>query len=107
MTSPDPRPVTKVGDRVHFVIGSGECRPAEVLSLFPHPEQAPLANLIVTLDGSNDSDEGGTNSIFHTWRTSQEHEVDLDPDAPIGKPNTWHEAGACDPVRLSPGDESG
>lgn len=74
------------GRMCHYVLGpndsersEGQHRPAIVVRTFEGIREEGTANLIVLLDGQNDTVSGDVTA----WRTSVLH----DPD---GKPGTWH-----------------
>ena len=70
----DLRPVT-VGRIVHYVMGSGEHRPAIIVCVWN--QEAGTSNLQVFTDGSND---GKVNVVWETSITRSN----------VPKPYTWH-----------------
>jgi hypothetical protein len=71
--------IPSIGRTVHFVLPSGEHRPAVIVRVFdPSPSENSRVNLQVFTDATND----GLDSIV--WRTS------VAQDAEQMKPSTWH-----------------
>lgn len=83
-------PEVSIGRIVHYQGNDGKPHPAQIVAVFPQAEKTvPLLNLIVTLDGLNDREEGGTPSNYHVWRTSIPHASSVGAPATY-PPNTWH-----------------
>ena len=81
---------TSIGRIVHFAHEHG-CRPAQILSVFDQGSGPPLLNLVVTLDGYNDTKSH--DAPLHAWETSIPHADVFADDAgihPQRVPDTWH-----------------
>lgn len=82
--------IPSIGRTVHFVLPSGEHRPAIIVRLFDQaPTEKSYVQLQVFIDGSNDSaqihESERLPNTTTVWRTS----VAQDPTGKI--PGTWHE----------------
>ncbi len=75
-----------IGRVVHYVDEEGQIHPAEIVAVLSEN----CVNLVVTLDGENDSRSGlgGSGSQLHAWKTGVEEVSEF--DAENWTPFSWH-----------------
>ena len=73
------------GRRVHYFY-QGQCYIADVVQTW----SATTANLVLTLDGSNDRVLGGTAEKFQVWKTSVPHSDVINDEGMHQDDSTWH-----------------
>lgn len=92
--------VSSHGRVVHYVLPSGECRPA--MGVKRHPEDHTTANLIVLTDADDDDlmPIVHRKGVRHVKPVKPERDKDAPEDAeapPVEhEPGTWHWPGDCE-----------